>query len=175
MLKKKYDTNDPIKIAEERDIIIWPNNASINFIKANTYKDREGRRIITINSSYDELSRKILCAHELGHALFSDNSKLEYPENSIRIYVFIRNAVDLDVSMVNRTERSEGEFKELTHAHCHTLFWVEQPVAVPLPERRVGAVWGVAVGCTLFLKGAMRRCLGLSVIWLVGCVFGVVL
>lgn len=83
MLKRKYNTNDPIKIAEERDIIIWPNNASINFIKANTYKDREGRRIITINSSYDELSRKILCAHELGHALFSDNSKLEYGDKKL--------------------------------------------------------------------------------------------
>lgn len=83
MLKRKYNTNDPIKIAEERKIIIWPNDAFVNFIKANTYKDRDGRRIIAINPLYDELSKKILCAHELGHALFADNLKLEYGDKKL--------------------------------------------------------------------------------------------
>lgn len=86
MLKRKYNTNDPIKIAEERKIIVWPNDAFVNFIiKANTYKDREGRRIIAINPSYDNLSRKVLCAHELGHALFDGNcgSKLEYGDKRL--------------------------------------------------------------------------------------------
>lgn len=70
---------------------------------------------------------KLGMASIIFHCILQGNSVPLYfiRKNSIRIYVFIRNAVDLDVSMVNRTERSEGEFKELTHltfpAHC--ILW----------------------------------------------------
>ena len=50
----------------------------------------------------------------------------------VQFFVYIETPVTLDVSMVNRTERSEGEFKELTHVHSWTLQVWEQPVAVSL-------------------------------------------
>lgn len=39
----------------------------------------------------------------------------------IQFSVYVGMPATVDVSMVNRTERSEGEFKELTHVHSQTL------------------------------------------------------
>ncbi len=84
MLKKRHNTNDPIAIARAFNYIVWfPSDISTDFLKATTRKKRDGSRLITINSSYDELSRKVLCAHELGHIILGHKLKLEYGDKNI--------------------------------------------------------------------------------------------
>ena len=68
-IKRTWGTNDPFEIAERFGIVVNILPSCLPDFTAHTLKREGYPTIISINSAYDELSRKILCAHELGHAL----------------------------------------------------------------------------------------------------------
>lgn len=67
-LRKQCNTNDPYEIADKYGIRVLERRFFEDF-KAQTIKTEGYPTIISINDLYTPLSRKVLCAHELGHAL----------------------------------------------------------------------------------------------------------
>ncbi len=68
-IKRSWGTNDPFEIAKRFGIIVNVRPSFLPDFTAHTIKRDGFPTIICINDAYDEPSRKILCAHELGHAL----------------------------------------------------------------------------------------------------------
>lgn len=72
--KSEWKTNDPFEIAERLGIdVLFRTNCPADFT-AQTIKVEGYPTIISINENYTEFSRKVLCAHELGHALLHENT-----------------------------------------------------------------------------------------------------
>lgn len=70
-LAKKYDTRDPFKICENMNIHIYYKDLG-TAIKAYYFYQSRIKNII-INSRSGFIVRRILCAHELGHAVLHGN------------------------------------------------------------------------------------------------------
>ena len=72
-LKKEFCTNNPYKIAEYYGIKIIHRDTPIKDFTAYTIKQPGYPTFISINNAYTDFSKKLLCAHELGHALLHEN------------------------------------------------------------------------------------------------------
>ena len=72
-LKQWCGTNNPYTIAERLGIAVLHRNCSVKGFTAQTVKMEGYPAIISINDRYTEYSKKVLCAHELGHAVFHEN------------------------------------------------------------------------------------------------------
>lgn len=68
-IKKEWQTNDPYAIAEHLGIHVLDNKTCVKGFTAQTIKVKGYPTIISINDAYTDFSKKVLCAHELGHAL----------------------------------------------------------------------------------------------------------
>lgn len=75
----KYGTNDPFELCNLLNIkIIYEENFKSFFGMYCKIKDE---KCIIINSSHDELTRRIICSHELGHSFQDYESVLFMKEN----------------------------------------------------------------------------------------------
>ena len=75
----KYGTNDPFELCNLLNIkIIYEDNFKSFFGMYCKIKDE---KCIIINSSHDELTRRIICSHELGHSFQDHESVLFMKEN----------------------------------------------------------------------------------------------
>ena len=74
-LKRTYNTDDPFKIADLFGIRVIMNSGyqSRNF-KAQAIKFKGYAPYIVINEKYTKSSKKVLCAHELGHIFLHDET-----------------------------------------------------------------------------------------------------
>ncbi len=72
-IKSSWHTNDPYKIAEHLGIVIMHRKNRVKGFTAQTLKFDGYPTIISINDAYTDFSKKVLCAHELGHALLHEN------------------------------------------------------------------------------------------------------
>lgn len=68
-----WKTNDPFLIAKRLGIEVLFRPNSLSCFTAHTLQIAGYPTIISINDDYTDFSKKILCAHELGHALLHDN------------------------------------------------------------------------------------------------------
>ena len=71
-LRSSWNTNDPFEIAKKFGIEVLFRDIAIKGFTAQTVKIPGYPTIISINNAFNEKSKKILCAHELGHALLHD-------------------------------------------------------------------------------------------------------
>ena len=72
-IKKAWQTSDPYEIAERLGIVVLQRDTNLKDFTAQTIKFPGYPTIISINNAYTELSKKVLCAHELGHALLHED------------------------------------------------------------------------------------------------------
>ena len=72
-IKDSWQTNDPYKIAERLGIVVLERDTNIKDFTAQTIKFPGYPTIISINNAYSEFSKKVLCAHEVGHALLHED------------------------------------------------------------------------------------------------------
>lgn len=72
-LRTTYNTKDPFMIAEHFGFAIVREDNCVKDFKAHTLKLANYPTVIVINNSYTDFSQKVLCAHELGHALLHSN------------------------------------------------------------------------------------------------------
>lgn len=114
-LKKKYDTNNPFILAENLGINIgFTSLKKTPFTAAYTLRVAVKEAKIIINNNFDSRSQKILCAHELGHALLhkdginhfnnkvSDKKDYEFEANLFAVsLLFERNIFDIDIQYMN--------------------------------------------------------------------------
>lgn len=82
-LKSYYKNCNIIEIAKHLKCEVCFLNTSPKFITANTYNYKDGKKVIMINSRYSELSKNVLCAHELGHAILNHPYKNEYKDKNL--------------------------------------------------------------------------------------------
>lgn len=84
LLRSIFGTTDAIEIARQLRYEVNFVDADIRSIKANTYRYENGTKAIFINKKYDNISRNILCAHELGHAIFNHKYKHNYKDKNLK-------------------------------------------------------------------------------------------
>ena len=72
-IKHSWQTNDPYKIAERLGIVVLERDTTIRDFTAQTVKFPGYPTIISINKAYSDFSKKVLCAHEVGHALLHED------------------------------------------------------------------------------------------------------
>ncbi len=71
--KQEWHTNDPYEIAERFGITVLFRQTCPKDFTAQTMKTDGYPTVISINDAFTEHSKKLLCAHELGHALLHEN------------------------------------------------------------------------------------------------------
>ncbi|MDE6844982.1 MAG: ImmA/IrrE family metallo-endopeptidase [Lachnospiraceae bacterium] len=84
LLRSIFETTDATEIAHQLGYEVNFVDADIRSIKANTYRYENGTKAIFINRKYDDVSRNILCAHELGHAVFNHEHKHNYKDKNLK-------------------------------------------------------------------------------------------
>ncbi len=112
-LKRTYHTDDPFALAELFGIRILERSECHKGFKAQAIKFRGYAPYIVINSKYTDSSKKILCAHELGHIFLHDetlnnfadvggklNMETEYEAN-LFVLALLEDPENLAVSMTD--------------------------------------------------------------------------
>lgn len=84
LLRSIFGTTNALEIARQLQYEVNFVDADIRSIKANTYRYENGTKAIFINKRYDDTSRNILCAHELGHAVFNHEYKHNYKDKNLK-------------------------------------------------------------------------------------------
>lgn len=84
LLRNIFETTDAVEIARRLQYEVHFIDADIRSLKANTYRYENGTKAIFINQGYDDVSRNILCAHELGHAVFNHKYKNNYKDKNLK-------------------------------------------------------------------------------------------
>ena len=75
-LMKKHATNNPFEIASNKNIIVRKVHLGDNI--RGFYMYRQRNKVIHINSNLDYEEQRIVCAHELGHALLHPKSNFTF-------------------------------------------------------------------------------------------------
>lgn len=83
--KKYWHTNNPYEIAERMGIIVIHRQVAMTDFTAQTVKVEGYPAIISINDAYTDFSKKLLCAHELGHALLHQESINHFASTSANL------------------------------------------------------------------------------------------
>lgn len=78
MLKDKFKDLNALQIAERLSYKVVSIPADPEFIVAHNYRSKNGKNLIFINSCFDEQTKNVMCAHELGHAILKHPLKNEY-------------------------------------------------------------------------------------------------
>ncbi len=71
-IRENWHTNDPFVIAERLGIRVLIRDVNLKDFKAQTIQMEGYPTIISINGAYSFSSQKVLCAHELGHAILHE-------------------------------------------------------------------------------------------------------
>lgn len=75
-LSEKYNTNDPFELASEKNVQVVPWALHIE-IKG-FYRYMRRTKYIFYNSGLDDIMKRFVCAHELGHALLHPRSSTPF-------------------------------------------------------------------------------------------------
>lgn len=129
-LIKKYESNDPFEIAEKKGISILYEALGGALGYYNSYKRIQ---FIHINDSIDEIMRRFVCAHELGHAIlhhdantpflkkntFFSTEKIEVEANTFAVELLIPDEViyefkDSNIT-INEVAGMYGVPREVSH------------------------------------------------------------
>ena len=111
-IKNTWNTNDPYEIAKRFGIEVLHRNNCLKDFTAHTIKIPGYPTIISINDDYTDFSKKLLCAHELGHALLHENcinhfagsqstiaTNVEYEANLFAISLLSDDNLDNELSI----------------------------------------------------------------------------
>lgn len=94
-IKTSWHTNDPYKIAERLGIVVLPRKTCPKDFTAQTVKFPGYPTIISINDAYTEFSKKVLCAHELGHALLHEDCSNHFAITSKNVATNVEQEANL--------------------------------------------------------------------------------
>ena len=85
-LKKQRRTNDPYRIADYFGIIITEQESCYQGFTAQAMSNPGYPTLIWINDAYTDYSKKVLCAHELAHALFHTDGINHFATGAASLY-----------------------------------------------------------------------------------------
>lgn len=108
-LIRKYKTRNPFKLAELLDIeIIFENLGDTKGF----FKKVLRKKFIFINSELSNFEQKIICAHELGHALFHSSNNFQFMLDNTRLIrkTKVENEANLFVSWLLFDDEIDDEY-----------------------------------------------------------------
>ena len=94
-MKNNWNTNDPYEIANRLGIEVLHRENHIKGFTAQTLKLDGYPTIISINNAYTDFSKKLLCAHELGHALLHENCVNHFANTSSNVLSNVEKEANL--------------------------------------------------------------------------------
>lgn len=94
-LRDSWNTNDPFEIAKKFGIEVLFRDVAIKGFTAQTIKIPGYPTIISINDAFNEKSKRILCAHELGHALLHDESVNHFSVTKRNVMTYVERDANL--------------------------------------------------------------------------------
>ena len=110
--KRLWHTNNPYEIADRLGIQVLRTGSAVKDFTAHTIKMAGYPTIITINARYSEEAARVLCAHELGHALLHGagvnhfaiteanvSTSVEYEANLFAVALLSDDAIDSQLSV----------------------------------------------------------------------------
>ena len=83
ILRNVFETTNAVELARRLRYNVGFIKTGTQYLKANTYKFEDGLKVILINDNYDAVSKNVLCAHELGHAVFNHANKSNYKDTNL--------------------------------------------------------------------------------------------
>lgn len=93
--KTEWGTNDPYKVAEKMGIVVLHRDSGVMDFTAQIVKLAGHPTIISINDAYTDFSKKLLCAHELGHALLHEGHINNFATTSRNINTNVEQEANL--------------------------------------------------------------------------------
>ena len=94
-LKTTLNTSDPYEIAKYFGIQVLHKESPLKDFTAHTIKFPNYPTIISINDAYTDFSKKVLCAHELGHALLHEEAINHFKTTSKNLTVTVEQEANL--------------------------------------------------------------------------------
>lgn len=94
-IKHYLGTNNPYTIASYYGIQVLIRESCIKDFTAQTIKSEKYPTIISINSKYDDFSQRVLCAHELGHALLHSEGINHFAVTSQNVMTNVESEANL--------------------------------------------------------------------------------
>ncbi len=126
-LKNTYGTNDPYELARIFGIRILERSYGYKGFKAQAVKFRNYAPYIAINANYTENSKKVLCAHELGHIFLHDETLNYFSDIGGKINMEAEYEANLFVlALLEDQERLKVDMTEITPYLLQTI--IEQNV-----------------------------------------------
>lgn len=124
-------TNNPFDICSNTDVFVFYPDLPENV--QGFYYSIKGRKIIGINSALDDESRRIICAHELGHSLLHPDMNVFFAMTHTNLLTerFEKEAdyfcacLLIDTSVINRL-RSENE--QVTASEISSICRIPQKI-----------------------------------------------
>ena len=83
ILRNVFETTNAVEIARRLRYNVGFIKTGTQYLKANTYKFEDGLKVILINDNYDAVSKNVLCAHDLVHAVFKHANKINYKDTNL--------------------------------------------------------------------------------------------
>ena len=84
-MKRTWHTDDPYRIAQRLGIVVLHRPSAVKDFKAQIIKAEGYPPIISINEAYSDRAKRILCAHELGHAILHENCVNHFATTSANV------------------------------------------------------------------------------------------
>ena len=121
-LRDSWNTNDPFEIAKKFGIEVLFRDVAIKGFTAQTIKIPGYPTIISINDAFNEKSKKILCAHELGHALLHDESVNHFSVTKRNVMTYVERDANLFAVALLIDDETEAQLSgSLVNMENHLL------------------------------------------------------
>ena len=108
-IRSSWKTNDPFTIAQHLGIVVMERDVAIKGFTAQTIKFDGYPTIISINNAYTDFSKRLLCAHELGHALLHEGCVNHFAVTSNNISSSVEQEANLFAIALVTDDRFEHE------------------------------------------------------------------
>jgi Zn-dependent peptidase ImmA (M78 family) len=125
-LIRKFNTNDPFQLADLLGVltILKP----LGKIKG-CYKLIKKRKVIFINSMLDYFERRVVCAHELGHAIMHPTTNCKYLQNYTLLSV---KKIEIEANrfcvFLLLPDDALAEYDGLTYEEISKLTYIPAPI-----------------------------------------------
>jgi Zn-dependent peptidase ImmA (M78 family) len=122
----KFNTNDPFQLADLLGVItiLKPLGKTKGW-----YKLIKKRKVIFINSMLDDFERRVVCAHELGHAIMHPTTNCKYLQNYTLLSV---EKIEIEANrfcvFLLLPDDALAEYHGLTYEEISKLTYIPAPI-----------------------------------------------
>ncbi len=116
-LREHWGTNDPYIIAKNYGVAVSNINSIVPGFTAHIIKQEGYPTTISINEKYTAFSKKILCAHELGHYLLHEDGINYFKTTSKNI----KSSVELEANLFALALLTDEEFDNQLKLPLHRM------------------------------------------------------